>query len=109
MQVPYKPHELIIWRLRRLQPGEIFVYHIGFLESDRLSDPDGSLNRIANTAYDLMSDGSIILTQKRISSPMTKEGRLDWKSGSGAGFQYIATGAKPKQKKLFDLFMGASS
>ena len=105
------PHEIVIRRLRNLQPGEILVYHIGFLEADRLNDPDGSINRVADAAYDLMCAGMLHLTQKRISAPITKDGFIDWKIGKGHGFRYLATGAtvKPKRNPQFLSLSGVSS
>jgi hypothetical protein len=89
--------EFTIEKLKNLRPGESFVYFVGFLDGERLKDPLGDSNTVAAVAYDLAANGRILLTQKRISSPKTKGGHIDWQFGQGRGFEYIATGAIPKQ------------
>lgn len=93
-----RPDEIIIKRMRALRPGESLVYHVGFLDGDRMAG-DGSVYRIAKAALEFSSMGIIHLTQQRLGTPKTGEGYIDWKLGIGGGFKYIATGAKPKVSK----------
>ena len=93
--------EYIIKRLRELQPAQSMTYFTGFLEEERLNNPNGSANTIANVAYGLMERGLIHLIQKRVSLPVTHDGLVNWSKGTGKGFHYIAIGATPpKQPRL---------
>ena len=92
-----------IRRLRHLAPGEQYIYFVGFLDEDRARNPRGPSNQIAQIAYELMEEGRLILVQRRISIPMHL-GVVDWKNGHGGGFEYIAVGSTPHQKKV-RLFM----
>lgn len=93
-----EPHEYVIKRLHELQPAEKYIYFTGFLEEVRLNDRN--VNAIASTAYHLMERGLIILTQKRISLPISYTGTVSWTLGTGKGFSYIAIGTIPKRKKV---------
>jgi hypothetical protein len=42
----------------------------------------------------------IILTQKRLSLPISGTGIVSWIQGTGNGFSYIAIGTIPKRKKV---------
>ena len=92
------PPEYIIKRLRELGPSERIIYFSGFLEEERVRNPDSPATAIAFVAYGLMERGLIHLTQKRISAPRILTGEISWSKGVGAGFHYIATGALPKRK-----------
>jgi hypothetical protein len=92
--------EYTIKRLRELQPMQSMVYFTGFLEEERLSNPNGPANTIANVAYGLMERGLIHLTQKRISPPITQNGLVSWSKGTGKGFHYIAIGATRKKQAM---------
>jgi hypothetical protein len=97
MKMPDSP-EYIIKRLRELEPMQSVIYFTGFLEEERLNNPNGPANIIANIAYGLMERGLILLTQKRISAPVTQTGLVSWSKGTGKGFHYIAIGATPKKQ-----------
>ena len=86
--------------LRSLKPGESYVYFVGYLDGERLTAPFGGNSMIAAAAYELMQQGYVHLTQKRVGPPMVKNGIIDWKLGQGGGFRYIATGAQPKKKPM---------
>ena len=104
--------QYMINKLRNLRPGESLVYFVGFLDSEKISTPRSDNSIIAGVAYDLALEGKVLLTQKRLSHPITKEGHIDWSRGKGDGFKYIATGAYPKQRKYpihKPLLVGASS
>ena len=91
-------YDYTIKRLRELGPAQKLVYFTGFLEEERMKNPQGPINAIAVVAYSLMEQGKIILTQKRISPPLNRVGNVSWDMGMGSGFNYIATGAIPKRK-----------
>ena len=91
-------HDYTIKRLRELGPAQKLIYFTGFLEEERLKHPNGPINAIAVTAYSLMEQGKILLTQKRISPPINRVGNVSWETGMGSGFTYIATGVIPKRK-----------
>ena len=74
------------------------IYFSGFLEEERVTNPDGPVNAIANIAYGLMEGGLIHLTQRRIGPPRISTGEINWSRGIGKGFHYIATGALPKKR-----------
>ena len=93
--------EYTIKRLRELQPTQSMIYFTGFLEEERLNNPNGPANAVANVAYGLMERGLVHLIQKRISPPVTQTGLVSWSKGTGKGFNYIAIGATPpKQPRL---------
>ena len=102
MKMPDSPieHEYTIARLRTLRPKESMIYFTGFLEEERMNNPTGAANAIANVAYGLMERGLIHLTQKRISPPITSNGLVSWSKGAGDGFNYIAIGATPKKQPM---------
>lgn len=93
-------HEYILHRLRQISPKESIIYFTGFLEEERLRNPNGSANTIATLAYSLHERGVVHLTQRRLSQPITKFGQIGWVSGTGSGFNYIATGATPKKQPM---------
>ena len=94
------PHEIVIRRLKNLGPYDTFVYFRGFLEEERVKNPQGPAEAVGSAAHDLMANGVIHLTQRRISPPQTDIGTVDWRHGSGRGFEYIATGAVPPKKPM---------
>ena len=102
MNFTLAPHEYTIKRLRELQPMERMIYFTGYLEVERLRDPNGAANIIATAAYSLMEKGFILLTQKRISPPINRYGLVSWSDGMGSGFTYIATGVTPKKRRWHD-------
>jgi hypothetical protein len=94
-------HAIIYNRLWNIQPGEQIIYHVGFLDYERDHLPSESpLNKIANFAYTLMMEGRAHLTQRRIDPPKLSNGAVDWHRGTGQGFEYIATGARPKKEAM---------
>ena len=94
-------HAVIYNRLWNIQSGEQIIYHIGFLDYERDQLPsESALNKIANFAYQLMMEGRVHLTQRRITPPSIRGGKIDWNHGVGQGFEYIATGAHPKKEKM---------
>jgi hypothetical protein len=95
---PFDFHEYVIKRLHELRPLEKYIYFTGFLEEERLKDQ--RINAIANAAYRLMERKIIILTQKRLSLPISGTGIVSWIQGTGNGFSYIAIGTIPKRKKV---------
>lgn len=93
------PLDLAIKDLKSLKPGETYVYFTGFLESEKLNNPDSDSCKLAAFAFSLMEAGKVILVQKRLSRPYDQHGALNWSSGMGHGFHYIAVGVTPKVKK----------
>jgi len=85
--------ESAIKAMSSLEPGETYVYFVGFLDEERLAAP----HAVADAAYHLYLAGKVHLTQKRMTLP-TSRGVVDWGRGCGKGFRYIATGALPKKK-----------
>ena len=83
--------------LSNLEPGETYVYFVGFLDEERLRNPNNARCLIADAAYRLAMNGKVHLTQERLSFP-TSRGEVNWHTGCGSGFRYRATGAKPKRK-----------
>ena len=91
----------LIRRLTSLQPGESLVYHSGKLEPGidfPKDNHDGRLLSVAAIALQLAQSGRVHLTQRRLGPPI-KDGVVDWRNGYGPGFEYIATGAAPREKK----------
>lgn len=94
-------HAVTFNRLWNIQPSEQIIYYVGFLDSDRdLLPLESALHKIANLAYQLMKEGRLHLTQRRITPPALHTGVIDWHRGVGQGFEYIATGAHPKKEKM---------
>ncbi len=88
----------LIKQLRSLKPGERILYYIGFLDELRMRRPPPREVIIANVAYELYCQDRVLLTQKRLSAPITSKGSfIDWKLGIGKGFEYWATGKTPKE------------
>jgi hypothetical protein len=83
-------NESVIEALITIRPGQKVVYFVGFLDMERNGNP-GSI-KAAAMAGQLARKGRIHLTQRRLGLP-TKDGVLDWSTGIGPGFEYIATGA----------------
>ena len=97
---PYAtPLDFAIKALKNLQPGETYIYFTGFLESERLNNPLGENSRLADFAYSLMEDGKITLLQQRLTFPVNRLGKVDWREGIGRGFHYIAVGVQQKNRK----------
>jgi hypothetical protein len=94
-------HTVIYNRLWNIQPGEQIIYFVGFLDAERDPQPSESpLNKIANLAYQLMLEGRVRLTQRRIMAPVVHGGMVDWHRGVGQGFEYIATGTTPRKEAM---------
>ena len=89
--------ESVIKALSSLEPGESYIYFVGFLDEERIARPEGSACVIADAAYQLAMADKVHLTQER-RSPPTSRGEINWHLGCGKGFKYIATGAKQKRK-----------
>lgn len=90
---------MTIRKLNALQPGESFVYFIGFLDKERERNPKSEKAQTADAAYNLFMEKKVCLTQRRLAPPVRKDGAIDWHLGCGTGFEYIATGALPPKKR----------
>lgn len=97
------PHQdsldIVIASLRNLKPGARYIYFVGFLDAERASKTDDYAAKIADVAYQLMTEGRVLLTQRRLSPPFLYKEKVDWNKGIGSGFEYIATGAHPKKAR----------
>lgn len=87
--------EEIIYRLKALTPGERVTYYIGDL--CKMHARTGS-HLTARLAWDLHEEGRVHLLQRRLSPPRNHLGAVDWHSGHGSGFEYIAIGKSRKSK-----------
>ncbi len=69
------------------------VYYTGFLLSERLERPHGAASQVAMEAMVLSNMGYLHLVQRRLGPPRFRS-VVDWRYGSGPGFEYIAIGRK---------------
>ena len=83
-------NESVMEALLTIRPGQKVVYYVGFLDMERGGNPGGK--KAATLAGQMARQGRIHLTQRRLGLP-TRDGVVDWHSGIGPGFEYIATGA----------------
>lgn len=83
-------NESVIEALLSIRPGQSVVYFVGFLDLERNGNP-GAI-KAAVLAGQMARKGRVLLTQRRLGLP-TRDGEVDWRSGIGPGFEYIATGA----------------
>ena len=86
--------EAIITALISLPEGKSIVYFVGFL--DMAMRGDVSTIKAAVIAQKLAQQRRVHLTQRRLGLPV-REGNVDWHSGIGPGFEYIATGASRRK------------
>ena len=88
---------LVLNALLTLPPGKSITYFVGFL--DRALDRGGSGDglKAAMMAAALYRQGKVHLTQRRLGLPV-KDGMVDWRTGIGPGFEYIATGAGRRER-----------
>lgn len=88
-------NESVMEALLTIRPGQKVVYFVGYLDMERNGNP-GAI-KAASMAAQMERRGRVHLTQRRLGLP-TREGAVDWCSGIGPGFEYIATGAIREEK-----------
>lgn len=101
-----QPHEVAMKQLMQLRPGDKYVYFTGCLDLERMYNGKSEICQIADLAYNLMLEGRLHLTQKRLSPPKVHNKEINWIWGIGQGFEYIATGAVPRPKPARSLIKG---
>ena len=91
----YLTVEDIVYRLKDLRPGEKVIYYKGNLAN---MTPIVGSHITSRLAWDLYEEGRVHLLQRRLGKPKTFLNVVDWQTGVGPGFEYIAVGRSRKSK-----------